>query len=284
MLFKKKNKTDNGEITEIEDTAEESVREDSETESVKDSDISVQEKNSEHAEFKEEDSDVSALLAASDEAAEDKELQREMKKQERQEKREEKKAERKTKKKKNQKKPEEVNIVKELLSLIIYIGIVIILCYVIITFVGQRTTVHGDSMEATLQSGDNLWIDKISYEFSDPKRFDIVVFPYQGSDVYYIKRIIGLPGETVLIDTDGNIYIDGEILNEDYGLERITPNMIGIAGTPIVLGKDEYFVLGDNRNNSRDSRWSDVGCVHKDDIIGKAVFRLSPLNKFGFID
>ena len=177
-----------------------------------------------------------------------------------------------------------VNIVKELLNLIVYIGIVILLCYVVITFVGQRTTVHGQSMEPTLHEGDNLWIDKLVYRVSDPKRFDVIVFPYQGSDVYYIKRIIGLPGETVRIDQNGYIYINGEILDESYGLEQITPSMIGIAGQDIVLGEDEYFVLGDNRNNSRDSRWADVGNVHRDDIIGKAVFRLSPLNKIGLID
>ena len=84
-----------------------------------------------------------------------------------------------------QKDKQEINIVKELLSLIIYIGIVIIICYCIITYVGQRTTVNGQSMENTLKDGDNLWIDKFTYHFRDPKRFDIVVFPYQDEDVYY---------------------------------------------------------------------------------------------------
>ena len=189
-----------------------------------------------------------------------------------------------SKRKRKRERNPNVNIVKELLNLIVYIGIVILLCYVVITFVGQRTTVHGQSMEPTLHEGDNLWIDKLVYRVSDPKRFDVIVFPYQGSDVYYIKRIIGLPGETVRIDQNGYIYINGEILDESYGLEQITPSMIGIAGQDIVLGEDEYFVLGDNRNNSRDSRWADVGNVHRDDIIGKAVFRLSPLNKIGLID
>ena len=176
---------------------------------------------------------------------------------------------------------EEVNIVKELLGLIIYIGIVIILCYCIITFVGQRTTVHGNSMNNTLQNGDQLWIDKLSYHFSDPKRFDIIVFPYKDSDVYYIKRIIGLPGETVQITPGGTILINDEVLNESYGKEVI--NDCGTANEPITLGEDEYFVLGDNRNDSRDSRWPDVGNIHKSKIIGKAVLRLSPFSKFGKI-
>ena len=185
-------------------------------------------------------------------------------------------------KKEKKKKSEDVNIVKELLSLIIYIGIIIIICYIIVTYVGQRTTVHGHSMETTLSDGDNLWIDKLSYRFSDPKRFDIIVFPYQGQDVYYIKRVIGLPGETVQITPEGNILINDEILAESYGREVIRES--GIASEPITLGENEYFVLGDNRNDSRDSRWADVGNINKKDIIGKATLRLSPFKKFGKIN
>ncbi len=185
----------------------------------------------------------------------------------------------KKKKKKKSDKPQEVNIVKELLMLIIYIGIVILICYCIITFVGQRTTVHGNSMNPTLENGDNLWIDKFSYKVGDPKRFDIIVFPYRDSDVYYIKRVIGLPGETVQIAPDGSIIVDGNILKESYGKEVIRDS--GTASDPITLGEDEYFVLGDNRNDSRDSRWPDVGNIHKSKIVGKAVLRLTPFSKFG---
>lgn len=185
-------------------------------------------------------------------------------------------------KKDKKKKSEDVNMVKELLSLIIYIGIIIIICYIIVTYVGQRTTVHGHSMETTLSDGDNLWIDKLSYRFSDPKRFDIIVFPYQGQDVYYIKRVIGLPGETVQITPEGNIMINDEVLAESYGREIIRES--GIASEPITLGPDEFFVLGDNRNDSRDSRWADVGNINKKDIIGKATLRLSPFKKFGKVN
>ena len=182
---------------------------------------------------------------------------------------------------KKEKEPEEINIVKELLSLIIYIGVVIILCYCIITFVGQRTTVNGQSMQNTLQDGDNLWIDKFTYHFKDPERFDIIVFPYE-DDVYYIKRIIGLPGEKVQIMNDGYIYINDKKLTESYGKEIILDP--GTASDERVLGEDEYFVLGDNRNDSRDSRWADVGNIERESIIGKAVFRLSPFSKFGKIE
>ena len=93
-----------------------------------------------------------------------------------------------------------VDMKKEILSWVFYIGFVLVLTWVIITFVGQRTRVDGRSMENTLHNGDNLIVEKLSYRFSDPKRFDIIVFPPTGKKEYYIKRIIGLPGETVQID------------------------------------------------------------------------------------
>lgn len=179
----------------------------------------------------------------------------------------------------------EVSIVKEILSLIIYIAFVCAVVWGVVTFVGQRTEVSGSSMYDTLEDGDNLWVDKLTYHFKDPKRFDIVVFPFQDSSVYYIKRIIGLPGETVRIDEDGTINIDGKPLEGDvYGYETIVPNMIGRAGEDIVLGEDEYFVMGDNRNDSKDSRFEEVGNIHKDHLKGKAAFRIWPLSKFGKID
>jgi signal peptidase I len=137
-------------------------------------------------------------------------------------------------------------------------------------------------MENTLSDNDHLFVDKISYRFKDPQRFDIIVFPPQyDPDTYYIKRIIGLPGETVQIDTDGNIYIDGEILEESYGKEVIQNP--GRAIEPVVLGDDEYFVMGDNRNNSSDSRDPAVGNIKREDIIGKAFIRIWPLSRFGIL-
>ena len=184
----------------------------------------------------------------------------------------------KKKRRRRRKKNGEVNIVKELLSLIIYIGVVVLVCYLIITFVGCRSKVDGNSMNPTLSDGDNLWVNKLTYEIGEPKRFDIVIFNYS-EDVTYVKRIIGLPGETVMIDKEGNIYIDNELLQENYGKERILD--AGRAASPVILAHDEYFVLGDNRNGSSDSRWSDVGNVKKEQIIGKVVLRIFPLSKFG---
>ena len=169
----------------------------------------------------------------------------------------------------------------KILSFLIDVAVVVGASVLIIHFVGQRTYVSGSSMENTLSDGDNLIVDKITYRFSDPQRFDIIVFPFRYEDrVYYIKRIIGLPGETVQI-TDGDIYIDGEILQESYGREVIKDS--GLAAEPIVLGEDEYFVLGDNRNDSTDSRDPSVGVIHRDEIIGRAWFRIWPLDKFGVL-
>lgn len=175
----------------------------------------------------------------------------------------------------------ERSILGELLSWLIYIVIVVILSLGIITFIGQRTKVSGHSMETTLSDGDNLIVDKISYRFRDPERFEIIVFPFQYEEhTYYIKRIIGLPGETVQV-IDGYVYINGEMLDENYGLEVMDDP--GIAAEPIILGEDEYFVLGDNRNHSSDSRDPSVGVLHRDDIMGRAWVRIWPFDKFGVI-
>ena len=173
---------------------------------------------------------------------------------------------------------------KEFLNTAIYLLCVLGAVWIVITFVGQRTEVDGASMENTLHNGDNLIVDKLSYRFHDPERFDIIVFPFQyQSNTYYIKRIIGLPGETVQIDEQGNIYINGEILSESYGREIIRPENVGLAAEPIVLGEDEYFVMGDNRNNSTDSRFAQVGNIKREDIIGRAWVRIWPFSGFGIL-
>lgn len=168
-------------------------------------------------------------------------------------------------------------VLKEVLGWILYILVIVGMVYFIITFVGQRTKVEGSSMEPTLSDGDNLIVDKISYRFRDPERYDIIVFPYRHAEnTYYIKRIIGMPGEEVQI-IDGEVYIDGELLGEQYGLEVM--EHAGIAEEPILLGEDEYFVLGDNRNHSADSREASVGVLKREELIGRAWVRIYPFNK-----
>lgn len=174
------------------------------------------------------------------------------------------------------------DVVKEIFSTIVYILIVLAATWLVITFVGQRTQVKGSSMEPTLSDNDNLIVDKITYRFKDPQRYDIIVFPFlYEENTYYIKRIIGMPGETVYIDEEGAIYIDGEVLQESYGREIMLS--AGRASEPVTLGEDEYFVLGDNRNNSSDSRDPSVGNTRRDNIIGKAWLRIWPLPDFGIL-
>lgn len=174
------------------------------------------------------------------------------------------------------------NTGRTIVSTVVWFAAVIALSWLLITFVAQRTDVNGSSMYPTLEDGDQLIADKITYRFKDPERFDIIIFPYQYADkTYFIKRIIGLPGETVRIDDEGNIYINGTLLKESYGYERM--EYAGLAAEEIQLADDEYFVLGDNRNVSEDSRYPDVGCIKREDIIGRAWLRIYPFSKFGLL-
>lgn len=147
-------------------------------------------------------------------------------------------------------------------------------------YIGTHTMVEGSSMESSLHNGDYLLVDKLSYHLGKPKRFDIIIFPYN-EETYYIKRIIGMPGETIRI-AEGEIYINGEELEESFGMEPMLDS--GVAAEEFSIGADEYFVLGDNRNHSTDSRSQNVGTIKEDDIIGKAFFRFYPLNNIGFIE
>ena len=169
---------------------------------------------------------------------------------------------------------------KSILSNILYVAAVLLFSFLIVRYVGQRTEVIGSSMVPTLQDGDQLITDKITYRFREPERFDIVVFPHEPVNEYYIKRIIGLPGETVEIEEDGTILINGEVLSEDYGYGETYPQELD---GEIVLGDDEYFVLGDNREISLDSRYEEVGNIPRSIIIGRAWLRLYPFNEFGLL-
>lgn len=169
----------------------------------------------------------------------------------------------------------------EILSLLLYGLFVYGLCVGVVRYVGQKTMVEGSSMFPALEDGDHLLVDKVSYRFSEPERFDVVVFCYlHQENSYYIKRVIGLPGETVQIQ-DGVIYIDGTPLQEDFGNEPIENP--GRAVQPVTLGEDEYFVLGDNRNISSDSRDPMVANVAREQIVGRAVLCIYPFERFGSI-
>lgn len=188
-----------------------------------------------------------------------------------------------TRKKHDPVKGKNKNVIREIVSTIVYVAVICLVVFLVLRFVGQRTVVNGHSMDTTLADGENLIMDKLSYHFSDPERFDIVIFPgpeEEGEHPYYIKRVIGLPGETIQI-IDGKVYVDGEELTEDvYGITDYIENP-GIAAEPLTLGEDEYFCMGDNRKVSYDSRYEAVGPVHRSEIIGKVWIRIWPLSKFG---
>ena len=172
--------------------------------------------------------------------------------------------------------------IKSILNTVLYMLVLIALTVLFMRFVMQRTLVSGNSMQPTLQDGDSLMVDKLSYRFKDPERFDIVVFPYRhGDETFIIKRVIGLPGETVQITTDGRIRVNDEVLTEHYGLEVIQNP--GRAIEKITLADDEYFLLGDNRNNSLDSRDASIGNVKRRDLVGKAFIRVWPFSSFGIL-
>ena len=169
------------------------------------------------------------------------------------------------------------------IELSIYVLLLFFAAFIVPKYLLQRTIVDGDSMEPTLHDKENLWVEKVSYHFDWLERFDVIVFYPEGreSKKYYIKRIIGLPGETVQIIGE-TIYINGAPLTESFGKDPITHS--GIASEKIVLANDEYFVLGDNREISVDSRFASVGPVKKENIGGKAFLRIWPLSQFGTID
>ncbi|MCH5253624.1 MAG: signal peptidase I [Lachnospiraceae bacterium] len=151
--------------------------------------------------------------------------------------------------------------------------VVIFLAFAITYFVGMRTSIIGDSMEPSLYNGQEILINRFIYKLSLPKRGDVVVFWPNGNQKthYYVKRVIALPGETIQI-IDGRVYIDGSLLDEDESYSKIMD--AGIAENEILLGVDEYFVLGDNRNSSEDSRSGNIGPVKRNNIIGQAWFRM----------
>ncbi|MBR1471436.1 MAG: signal peptidase I [Lachnospiraceae bacterium] len=161
----------------------------------------------------------------------------------------------------------------EILSWIFSGMVMVLLAFVLVYLFGLRTSVIGISMEPTLANGQEILIDRFVFLLKQPKQNDVVVFLPNGNENahYYVKRVIGTPKDTVLIK-DGLIYINGDIYDDSGIFDRIENG--GIAESGLTLGEDEYFVLGDNRNDSEDSRSSNIGIVKKEYIIGRAWFRI----------
>lgn len=175
------------------------------------------------------------------------------------------------------------NLLKNIAGWVFEIILVIGIAFVLVYFVGEKTNVIGASMEPTLYNRDEVIINKFVYKLTEPQRGDVIVFKPNGNKNthFTIKRVVGLPGETIRIE-DGVLKIDGEVYESEFVASGIEDP--GIAGDDILLGEDEYFVIGDNVNNSEDSRFANVGNVDKQDIEGKVWFRVSPVKTIGFVN
>ena len=173
-------------------------------------------------------------------------------------------------------------LLKEIFSWIIEIAIVLMMAFVLVYFIGMRTSVVGQSMSETLENGDQILVNRFMYKVIGPKANDVIVFLPNGNEKshYYVKRVIGVPGDTVQIK-NGRIYVNGTEFTEKVDVASIED--AGLAADAVTLGDDEYFVLGDNRNNSEESLYANIGNIKREYIIGKAWFVISTGDRFGFI-
>ncbi len=174
-------------------------------------------------------------------------------------------------------------MVREIFGTLFCCFAAVLLAFVLVFSVGMKISVIGVSMEPALYNGQEVLINRFVYKLFSPKRGDVVAFLPNGNtnSHYYLKRVVGLPGERIQI-IDGYVYIDGEPLGEDESYDKIAE--AGIAETEILLGNNEYFVLGDNRNSSEDSRSGNIGAIGRETITGKAWFKMgSGWESIGFV-
>lgn len=175
------------------------------------------------------------------------------------------------------------NFIKELFEYLKMIAFVVITVFVVNQFILINARIPSESMANTILAGDQIFGNRLAYLFDEPERYDIVIFKYPDDrEQYFIKRVIGLPGDTVNI-IDGDVYVttaDGEeLFVEDHFLPEEPYGNYG----PYTVPDGSYFMLGDNRNCSKDSRFWNNTYVPEGDILGKAVLRYWPLNKFGIV-
>ncbi len=172
---------------------------------------------------------------------------------------------------------EETSMLRRAVSWVVDIVVVISLAWFVVHSFGGQVKISGQSMMPGLADGDLVLSDRLAYDLGEPHRLDIVVFEREDHRTN-VKRVIGLPGETVQI-TGGSIYINGQLLEADDSLRQVS--LAGLAEKPVILGEDEYFLLGDNRDGSEDSRFANIGNVKRSQILGKVWFRVFPLIGIG---
>jgi len=185
--------------------------------------------------------------------------------------------------------------IRGILKFVVHALAMVAIAWFLVWGFGKSVEVVGQSMEPTLEPGQRVILDRVSYKFEDPQRYDVIAYTVEElnagniddlkadepAPVLTIKRIIGLPGEQVLI-ADGTIYIDGEPLTGHGDLSK--SSLAGIASEPIQLDDNEYFVLGDNRKASEDSRYEKIGNIGKNRILGKVWYRTLPFKQAGKIE
>ena len=184
----------------------------------------------------------------------------------------------------SRKKRRKVNyeLLQEIIIWLFQIALVCFAAFVLVWYFGQRVSVIGDSMNPGLKNGDITLVNRLVYDVRKPIRGDIIAFKPNGNESshYYMKRVIGLPGETIECK-EGIIFIDGEMLEEDYKTTAIEE--LGLLEEPITLKSDEFFVLGDDRQSSEDSRMANIGNVKRSEIAGKVWFVISPIKHLGIV-
>ncbi|MCI9136911.1 MAG: signal peptidase I [Lachnospiraceae bacterium] len=180
------------------------------------------------------------------------------------------------------KKKVNIGLLKEIAVWTGEIVLSMLVAVLVVMFFGFRISVVGPSMSPTLESGEKILVNRFVYKLFNPKQNDVIVFLPNGNEKshYYIKRVIAVPGDTVQVK-EGIIYVNGEPFEEKAEVSAVESPLL--AEEEIVIGDEEYFVMGDNRNNSEDSRYASIGNVKKEYIVGKAWCIVRPWSRFGLL-
>lgn len=171
------------------------------------------------------------------------------------------------------------NRVRQIVNWMIDIIVVISIAWFTVFALGTQISISGQSMSPTLESEEVVLMNRLSFQFKNPERFDIIVLK-KDDNKFNVKRVLGLPGETLQVK-EGLLYVNEELVKNEKGLNKVS--LAGLLEHPVILGQDEYFVMGDYRDNSEDSRFANVGNIKRKQIIGKVWLRISPIFRFGLI-